>query len=242
MEKLLTKIRLTNIFLVLLVFFATIVFFLPQIEYNRAILTIFSVNSFLYGFYISPIIRGQKARIDSLQKSIRSEANVIFKLALQSTDLKDKQRNELQEKLKAYLQASYDERGVAEGEDEYEILITHVLEERKKKGAPDVYNEILKNLIDNQSNRSQLAMDFKSKVFRHEWIVMSVLFFITVTFVLIVDAEGNVGVQLIKSFLAAGLSMLMIILGKYSTLTHKQAKGLWEPYKKLIKSNFYRID
>jgi hypothetical protein len=47
---------------------------------------------------------------------------------------------------------------------------------------------------------------------------------------------------LLAALLATGLSMLLIILIKLSTLTHKKAKQVWDPYKKLIDSHFYRID
>jgi hypothetical protein len=42
--------------------------------------------------------------------------------------------------------------------------------------------------------------------------------------------------------LCTGLTMLVVILIKLSTLTHKRAKRIWDPYKKLIDSRFYRID
>lgn len=238
----LLKVRLTYFFYGLILFFGCIVFFLPQIEYNRAILTIFSVNSFLYGFYISPIINGQKARVDSIQKTIRTEANKVFSMAIKTKKLKKAERKKMLGMLREYLSESYYQRDVAEGEDEYEALITYTMEQSSKKGASPVYAELLSDLVDNQSNRSQLAMDLSARVFRHEWMVMVILFSVTVSFVLLVDTEGSISLQLIKAFLAAGLSMLMIILSKYSTLTHKKAKHLWDPFKKLLSSNFYRID
>ena len=40
----------------------------------------------------------------------------------------------------------------------------------------------------------------------------------------------------IKALLCTGLSMLLVILAKLSTLTHKKAKQIWDPYKKLKES------
>jgi hypothetical protein len=36
--------------------------------------------------------------------------------------------------------------------------------------------------------------------------------------------------------------MLIVILIKLSTLTHKKAKAIWDPLKKLVDTNFYRVD
>ena len=36
--------------------------------------------------------------------------------------------------------------------------------------------------------------------------------------------------------------MLIVILIKLSTLTHKKAKELWQPLEKLLHTRFYRID
>ena len=37
-----------------------LVMFMPGIKFESGALTLFSVNSFLYGFYISPILGAQK--------------------------------------------------------------------------------------------------------------------------------------------------------------------------------------
>jgi hypothetical protein len=36
--------------------------------------------------------------------------------------------------------------------------------------------------------------------------------------------------------------MLLLILVKLSTLTHKKAKEVWEPFQTLVATNYYRID
>jgi hypothetical protein len=35
--------------------------------------------------------------------------------------------------------------------------------------------------------------------------------------------------------------MLMLILVKLNTLTHKKAKQIWKPFKSLLDTHFYRI-
>lgn len=59
-----------------------IVLILPSIKFDSGALMLFSVNSFLYGFYISPILGAQKARVEDLHKIVRSESNAIFAMVL----------------------------------------------------------------------------------------------------------------------------------------------------------------
>ena len=65
-ELLLTKIRLSQYLVGLFIFFCLLVILLPHVSFSSGALTLFSVNSFLYGFYISPILGAQKARIEEL--------------------------------------------------------------------------------------------------------------------------------------------------------------------------------
>ena len=236
----LLKVRLSYYFFILLGIFVVVAFTIDTKEFTGPALTLFSVNSFLYGFYIAPILTGQKARLDELQKVIRAEANVLFGLLIKTKKLDDALRNEYQIMFEDYIKKSLKQRRPAEGEEEYEKLISYSLQ---YKGLDkDTVEKILEGLVQNQQNRSTLSMQLKKKVYSNEWWVMLVLFSITLGFILFLEIGTSWQMNLVKAFLCTGLTMLIVILIKLSTLTHKKAKELWQPLEKLLHSRFYRID
>lgn len=238
--KLLLKIRLSWFFFVVFALYLAVSSFVENIEFSRATLTLFSVNSLLYGFFISPVMTGQKARIDELGKTIRAEANALFDMLIKTKRLHRKTRNTLQSMIDDYIHASFKQRKPAEGEDEYEKLITYCLE--YKGDQKETVDKILNNLVENQKNRSQLSMQLRNRVYSNEWWLMVVLFTITVGFVLTLDVAETWVLNIVKALLCTGLSMLMLSVLKLSTLTHKKAMNLWEPLDTLSSSRFRRID
>jgi len=238
--KYLLKIRLSHYFLILFILFGLTVYFIDGVEFKSAALTLFSVNSFLYGFYIAPILSGQKNRIDELQKVIRAEANALFALILKTKKLDVELRTKYQDMFEAYIKKSIKQRRPGEGEDEYEMLISSSL--NYKGSQTDKVENILEGLVANQQNRSNLSMQLNNKVYSNEWWVMLVLFSITLSFIIFIDIGTSWQMGLVKALLCTGLTMLIIILVKLSTLTHKKAKEVWAPLEKLQKTRFYRID
>ncbi len=238
--KYLLKIRLSVYFFVLLGLFTFISFTITTHDFKSSALTLFSVNSFLYGFYIAPILSGQKSRIEELQKIIRNEANALFSLLIKTKQLNTHNRTKYQADFEKYIRASLKQRKPAEGEVEYEAIISDMLQyEGEDK---EVIDKMLDGVVANQQNRSALAMQLTNKVYSNEWWVMLVLFSITLGFILFLDIGEDWTMKLVKAFLCTGLSMLLVILIKLSTLTHKKAKMLWKPFEKLLESRFYRID
>ncbi len=239
--KLLLKIRLSTFFFVCLFGFFGLTFVISGIKFSPAALTLFSINSFLYGFYIAPVLSAQKVRIDELNKAIRAEANALFDILLKTKKLPRVSRNTLQDLCEDYIEASFRQRKPAEGEDEYEKLIGYCL--NYKGVAPETVDKILEKLVANQQNRSALSMQLGNKIFNNEWWIMLVLFSITMGFVLFLSLQGDAMVMHgVKALLCTGLSMLMLNLLKFSTLTHKKAKNIWGPLDKLQASRFRRID
>jgi hypothetical protein len=237
---LLEKIRLSQYFIFLFIVFAVTVTFAPDLKLESGALTLFSVNSFLYGFYIAPILSAQKARVEELHKIVRAEANAIFAMVIGLKHLPKRLRNELQEMFIAYLKSSIRQRKSAEGESKYEELITFCLNyEGEHKEDID---KLLDKLVANQQNRTNFSMQMSNKVFSNEWVIMIILFSVTLSFILVLDAGDNIIYQLLAALLCTGLTMLLVILVKMSTLTHKKARQIWDPYRKLIDSHFYRID
>jgi hypothetical protein len=237
--KLLLKIRLSWFFVFFLVLYLLLAYFIEGVTFEPGALTLFSVNSFLYGFYIAPVLSAQKTRIDELNKIIRAEASAMFDLLLKTKKLPAQVRNRMQDMFEAYIDASVRQRKPGEGEAQYQQLITYCLN-YEGKNAEQV-EKILTGLVANQSNRSQLAMQLRNKVFSNEWLIMLVLFSITLGFVLFLNINNPIMVP-VKALLCTGLTMLMINLLKLSTLTHKKAKNIWDPLRKLANTRFYRVD
>lgn len=238
--KLLLKIRLSTFFFMFLGLFWMLSWLIDGIAFSPAALALFSVNSFLYGFYISPVLAAQKTRIDELNKIIRAEANTLFDILLKTKKLPEKSRNHVQDMCADYITASFRQRKPAEGEHEYERMISYCLDYDGKD--PATIEKILEKLVANESNRSQLAMQLNNKVFSNEWWIMLVLFSITLGFVLFLGVRDTAAMTFVKALLCTGLAMLMINLLKLSTLTHKKAKNIWQPLDKLRTSRFRRFD
>lgn len=239
-ELLFKKIRLTYYFIILFVFFMVVVVLLPSVKFESGALMLFSVNSFLYGFYISPILNAQKARVEELHKIIRSESNAVFAMVLGLKKLPKKLRNQIQEMFMDYLKLSIKQQCAGAGEVNYQNMITYCLEYKGEYKAE--IDKLLDKLVANQQNRTNFAMQISNRVYNNEWIIIFMLFGITLSFVLLLDAGNGFIFKFLAAVLCTGLSMLLIILAKMSTLTHKKAKQIWDPFKKLIDSSFYRID
>lgn len=240
MDLLLKKIRLSWYFIFFFIVYAALSKYLPKQTFDSAALTLFSVNSFLYGFYIAPILGAQKARIEDLHRIVRAESNAIFAMALSLKKLPKETRNHIQKELSEYIKVSSDKSTVSQGEKEYEDLITYCLEYKGKDS--EVVDKLLNSLIENQKNRTQFSMQMRNKVYNNEWIIILMLFSITIGFVLMLNIGDSIVLWGVKALLCTGLTMLLVILAKLSTLTHKKAKEVWDPFKKLLATNFYRID
>jgi len=213
---------------------------IPSHKFDSAALTLFSVNSFLYGFYIAPILGSQKARIEELHKIVRSEANALFSMVINLKKLPKELRNNLQAMITDYIRAKLKSKKQAGGELQYEALISYCLEYTGNE--QESIDKLLDSLVSNQQNRTNLSMQLSNKVFSNEWLVMLILFSITLGFILLLDIGGSVGLELVRALLCTGLTMLIIILVKLSTLSHKKARQVWDPLKKLVDTSFYRID
>lgn len=240
MNLLLTKIRLSTYFWFFFALFLVLSYVLPQYKFDAGTLTLFSVNSFLYGFYVSPILGAQKTRIDSLHQTVRSEANALFSLVLSLKRLPDELHDKVQTMIEAYIHAKMRHGGIGGGEEEYEALITYCVD--AKDGHRDQLDETLKGVVANQQNRTTFNMLMGSQVFSNEWHIILILFSITLGFILFISASNLLVLHIVRALLCTGLTMLVLNLVKLSTLTHKKAKQMWVPLQKLVSTNFYRID
>src|ERR1043165_1944539 len=97
-------------------------------------------------------------------------------MALQTKKLSPDVCTKVQALINAYADAVLHERKVAGGEKEYEALITYCVSFKGSKEDKDQIDKILTNVVANQQNRSNFAMQMRSKVFANEWWIMLVLF------------------------------------------------------------------
>ena len=222
MNFLLKRVRLSWYFIFFFLVYIALAFLLPKQKFDSAALTLFSVNSFLYGFYIAPILGAQKARIEELHKTVRSEANAIFSMALKLKKMPPELRNDLQKEIKEYISISSRQQKIAQGEKEYEDLIGFCVE-YKGKNEEEV-NKLLDALIENQKNRTQFSMLMSNKVYNNEWIIILMLFSITLGFVVLIDVGSSVVLAVIKA--PPGNVSLDTMLVEISKLEAIRAIGL----------------
>jgi hypothetical protein len=238
---LLTKVRLTAYYPVFFAAFLGIILVSPKISLTGSQLTLFSVNSFLLAFYLGPILAAQKQRLDDLAKVIRSEAIAFFSIAVQAQDMTAEVKREVKGMSKKYLQSCLHTRDIAEGEREYENLLRYCIDYKGDK-AKEPVDKVQQILIDNQQNRSQLASLLQMNVYSHEWFVLCVLSSITISYVIVIDYGQNILLNAVAALLCTGLALLLLILQKLNTLTHKKARPIWHPFEKLLNTDFKRID
>lgn len=238
---LLNKIRLSWYFVFFFVTFFIVCIIVPEVTISTGALTLFSVNTLLYAFYIAPLLSQQKARIDMLRLVTRSEANSLFTISLKIKTLHDDYRQSLDSLLQNYLAKLIHTRSKTSGEKEYEQIINYLLPIIEVSGDKALGN-ILDEIILNEKNRTNRAMLLESVVYRNEWLIMGILLFVTLIFIIVIDNNSSIVFDLLAALLATCVTMLLVILVKLSTLTHKKANQIWEPYRKLYKSKFYRID
>lgn len=236
----LTKVRLTYYYPTLFLLFLGVILLAPTVVLNGGQLTLFTVNSFLLGFYLGPILGGQKQRIEDLAKTIRLESIAFFTLAVQSQELADVTKQKIKLLARRYLQASVRSRKPVEGEKEYEELLRFCIDYQGKD--KDQIKKIQETLIKNEDNRAQLSALLRNGVFSHEWFVLAILMGITLSFVIVIDYGSSILLTVVAALLCTGLTLLFIILAKLTTLTHKKAKPIWQPFDRLLETDFKHID
>jgi hypothetical protein len=236
MLKALLKIRLSYIYPALfVVFFLALTLVHPQ-ALTPGQLALYSVNTFLFGFYFSPLLSAQKARVDGLNKAVRQEVMVMLDILAQSHMLKPIDRHELKVRLRAYLDSVNGNANISADNEYYDELLRFTKQPKYKDDSvmDTIYNRVSKT----QEDRDNLQNLFSSIVYSHEWLVTLVLFCITIFFVVQTNYNGVLFFRILLAVLCTGISLMLIILVKYATLTHKQAKRMWQPMKVLLKDHF----
>jgi hypothetical protein len=140
----LIKVPLTTYLLLLLIGYTIIALFVDKIPLDRAALTLFSANSFLYGFYISPIIKSQNDRIEKLQLLISKETAKIYEIALYSKRLTEDAHRETLRLLKRYARSVAKNEDYTQGEREYKKLMSYLIGYSGDGVGKDQYKEMMK--------------------------------------------------------------------------------------------------
>ncbi len=215
---------------------------IPKPELPGAGLTLFSINSFLFGFYFTPILNNQKARIEELGKIIRTQSVSLFKILIKTRKISDRKvHDKVQKMLETYIKACIKNRKAGAGEKEYDEIIGYLVHfDRKHKDVSEI-DGILDALADNQTNRTTFDMMMGRKIYSNEWYILLTLFFVTLALPIITDFGGNPILHIIDAMLCSALSLLLVTLFKVNYLVHKKAKGIWNPFESLLNSDFRTI-
>ncbi len=239
MLKSLLKIRISTIAVVLFVFYLVFIQLNVPMKLTPGQLALFSVNSFLFGYYFAPMLSAQKSRVAALIAAVRQEETAILDILTQSHLLSKPVRHKLKVKLRVYLDDIIGNTHVKADNPYYDELLYY----SKKATGEDaaVMNVIYDRLAKTLTNRDTMNNLFATRVYSHEWLVGTVLFFITLFFSLQIDYNGSVLFGVMMAILCTGLTLLMVILIKFATLTHKEAKRMWRPLEELIVNHFEDI-
>jgi hypothetical protein len=239
----LLKIRLSYYFAIFFAFFAGLLMIIPKPVLNSASLTLFSINSFLFGFYFTPALNNQKARVEELGKIIRTESVALFKILVKTRKIgNEKAHDKVQKMIEDYVQAKLKSKKAFAGEKEYDKMIGELVHfSRKHKDIAEI-DGILDALADNQNNRTTFDMMMGRRIYNNEWYVLLTLFAVTLALPIIVDFGGNPILHIVASMLCATLALLLMTLLKVNYLMHKKAKGIWDPLQSLQDSDFRRIE
>lgn len=243
MLKAFLKVRLSYYFAIFLVFFVGLLMVVPKPTLSTASLTLFSINSFLFGFYFTPALNNQKARIEELGKIIRTQSVALFKILVKTRKISDrKEHDRIQKMIGDYVKACLKDKKAGAGEKEYDKLIGELVHFNRKHKDIGEIDGILDALADNQTNRTNYDMMMGRKIYNNEWYVLLTLFFVTLSLPIIVDFGGNPVLHIVDAMLCASLSLLLVTLLKVNYLVHKKAKGIWDPMQSLLESDFRKID
>ncbi len=240
MLKKLLNIRLSLIYPTLFVLFFLVLTYVAPTKLTPGQLALYSVNTFLFGFYFSPLLNAQKARVDNLNKAVRQDVMAVLDILAQSHLLSESVRHELKVRLRLYIDSVNHNPKVSADNLYYDELLRYTKQAKFKDDSvmDSIYGQVSKT----QEDRDNIQNLLGSNVFSHEWLVTLVLFGITLYFVMQTDYNHVLWFRVLLAVLCTGISLMLIILVKYATLTHKQAKRIWEPLDRLTKEHFEDVD
>lgn len=221
-------------FIVILV----LIYKLPRITSTAVDLAVFAIATMLLGLYLGYVLAGLHRRMDKLTRTVQNEALTVYKVSVLAKDLPAELEQQIMQHLIDYLKHKNHNLDTSAGQEDYQALL-ELCQGAKSK---DVTAQIHQLLVDNQLNRSRSAVGLRSRVFSHEWMIMYVLYIVSLSFLLTAGYGGQWLVKFAAALLGACLGVGLMIVWKLSNLSHKKAWQIWEPYVKLISSDFKSLN
>lgn len=160
----------------------------------------------------------------------------MLDILTQSHLLSEGMRHKLKIKLAVYLRDEIGNEQITADNRFYDELLYYTKQAKGEDQA--VMNVIYERLAKTLSNRDTLNNLFATRIYSHEWLVVTVLFGITLFFATQTDFGHSFLFGVMLAILCTGLTLLMVIIIKFGTLTHKEAKRMWQPLHDLVKNHF----
>jgi hypothetical protein len=236
MLKSLLKIRISTIAWILFAVFIVVVLTIKQTKLTAGQLALFSVNTFLFGYYFAPLLSSQKSRVASLISAARQEEMVLLDILTQCHLLSKSERHRLKLRLRIYVTSVVGNTSIRADNPYYNELLYYVTSVHSKDEP--IMHVIYDRISRTQMNRDTMNNLFESKIYSHEWLVALVLYAITLYFALQTNYNGSLFFAVMLAILCTGLTLLIVILIKFATLTHKEAKRMWTPLRDLLALHF----
>lgn len=226
--------RLSLYLPVFFVIFLCAVYKLPRMAIAPVDLTIFAIAAGLLGLFIGYVLSGLDKRTNRLTDLIRQESAVIYKVEERVKTLPEALRADFMQQIEEYLRHKNHNMDPEAGAENYQNL----LELCQKHRSSAMVITIEEMLIDNQLNRSEIASQLSGKVYSHEWLIMYALYIISLSLLLTFDYGHQWLIKFAAALLAASLGLSLMIVWKLNILGHKKAWKIWEPFVRLIASDF----
>ena len=220
------------------ILFFILALLIKPIGLDGGLLTLLSVASFLFGFYIAYAINRAKDRHKSVLDQLRSADGLFINCKIQMEVFDDSVQKEFIKKVDYYLTTSVDYKLIdtEKSSPEFFEIIDYVTNlktknDRESQARANVIGE-LENLSEKRTILEILAKD---KISRTEWIVIISLFLILLYFLYNISIVGFSG-YVIKSVLATTFALLLILLSKFDNLSWKENRWIWEPLSRTFRT------
>ncbi len=146
--------------------FVFIVLTIKQTKLTSGQLALFSVNTFLFGYYFAPLLSSQKARVASLITAARQEEMVILDILTQSHLLSKSERHRLKLRLRIYVTSVIGNTSVRADNPYYNELLYFATPNRSK-------DQPVMGVIYERISRTQINRDTMNNLSRPKFTLMN---------------------------------------------------------------------
>lgn len=201
-------------------------------------LTLLSVTSFIFGFYIAYAINRAKDRHKIILDQLRTADGLFInsKIQIEVYD-KDIQKKFIK-KIDDYLTTSVDYKLIdtEKASPEFFEIIEFVTSLKPKNNLQSsARSSVISSMEDLSEKRTLLEIASKDRISKLEWIIIFLLFFMLIYFIFNLDIFGFSG-DILKAILSTTLAMLLVLLSKLNNITWKENRWIWEPLGRTFRS------